>query len=269
MTEPTATLFEEFSGKLRRNSARRDEALEAVDAEYTGALATGTAGEIYPQYLAERQSVISRFQTVATSIHMDYVHRVPPGSPFLPTPPAPSAACPPPRIATPPAVAGSPTERLTDRSGGLRGRKTSLPVIIIGACILALVTIITVSSIASISNPSGISSSSETSSSSGYVSSTRTVLYEVEGTAEAVNITYEKPTGIAQQTDLSVPLTKKGTSQRGIILAMDPGDYVYISAQNQGASGTVTCRITVDGVVISTVTSRGGYTIATCKGTAP
>ncbi|MFC9419921.1 MmpS family transport accessory protein, partial [Bacillus mobilis] len=140
--------------------------------------------------------------------------------------------------------------------------------VIIIACFVALGAVITISSIASSNNATLTSSSSDASStSSDYLSGTRSVLYEVEGTAEAVNITYQKSTGMAQQSDLSVPLTRKGTSQRGITFSMNRGDFVYISAQNQGSSGTVTCRISVDGVVVSTVTSRGGYTIATCDGT--
>lgn len=47
------------------------------------------------------------------------------------------------------------------------------------------------------------------------------------------------------------------------------GDFVYISVQNQQGAGSVTCRITVDGVVVSENTSSGGYTIATCQGDVP
>ena len=45
-----------------------------------------------------------------------------------------------------------------------------------------------------------------------------------------------------------------------------PGEFVYISAQNEGEYGSVTCRITVDGVVVSENTSSGAYGIATCEG---
>jgi hypothetical protein len=90
------------------------------------------------------------------------------------------------------------------------------------------------------------------------------VLYEVEGTASVVAVTIEKPSG-TEQANVSVPLTNKGGT-RGLTLKFERGDFVYISAQNQGESGTVTCRITVDGEVLSENTSSGAYSIASCKG---
>jgi len=67
--------------------------------------------------------------------------------------------------------------------------------------------------------------------------------------------------------------TEGGTSQGAGLLPMTatfanfhPGDFVYVSVQNGQALGSVTCRITVDGVVVSENTSTGGYTIATCQG---
>lgn len=39
-----------------------------------------------------------------------------------------------------------------------------------------------------------------------------------------------------------------------------------LSAQNAG-SGTITCRITVDGTVVSEVTSQGAYAMAMCADT--
>lgn len=47
------------------------------------------------------------------------------------------------------------------------------------------------------------------------------------------------------------------------------GDFVYISVQNQQPAGSVTCRITVDGTVVSENTSTGAYAIATCQGKVP
>ncbi|MGY3379459.1 hypothetical protein ACVWYS_001416 [Arthrobacter sp. TE12231] len=46
---------------------------------------------------------------------------------------------------------------------------------------------------------------------------------------------------------------------------MPRGHFVYLSAQNQSYSGTVTFRVTVDGAVVSTNTSGGGYGIASCS----
>lgn len=96
----------------------------------------------------------------------------------------------------------------------------------------------------------------------------RTVVYEVEGTADSVDITIATPTGIEQKSGLSVPLKRKSDGKRGLQLTFTSGSFVSISAQNQGDFGTVTCRITVDGVVVSENTASGAYTIASCDGRA-
>jgi hypothetical protein len=77
----------------------------------------------------------------------------------------------------------------------------------------------------------------------------------------------ESGTGTVQQNDKAVPLGTKSSGTRGISVTMMRGHFAYLSAQNTGASGTITCRITVDGVVVSTNTSSGAYAIASCKGT--
>ena len=92
------------------------------------------------------------------------------------------------------------------------------------------------------------------------------VLYEVEGTARSVSLTLEAPSGTQQGSNKAVPL--KTDSGNGIRMEFERGAFVYISAQNEGESGTVTCRITVDGEVISENTSSGAYTIASCDGSA-
>lgn len=92
------------------------------------------------------------------------------------------------------------------------------------------------------------------------------VAYFVEGTARTAQITVETPTGI-QQNVVSLPLRNK---QGGLGLHFEflRGEFVYISAQNQGALGTVTCRIEVDGRPVSTNTSSGAYSVVTCDGSA-
>ncbi len=92
------------------------------------------------------------------------------------------------------------------------------------------------------------------------------VEYEVEGSATSVNITMETPSGTSQGSDKAVPL--RTDAGNGITLSFSRGSFVYISAQNQGESGTVTCRITVDGKIISENTSSGAYSIASCDGQA-
>lgn len=99
------------------------------------------------------------------------------------------------------------------------------------------------------------------------ISGPTSVVYEVEGTADSVSITIQTPSGSSQAANRAVPLTSDGSP--GIEIAgFTAGDFVYLSAQNEGEYGTVTCRISVDGDVVSEVTSTGAYTIATCDATA-
>lgn len=87
---------------------------------------------------------------------------------------------------------------------------------------------------------------------------TRQVTYQVTGSARRVAVTYENDQGGTEQRDTAVPFSWTGT--------FAPGDFAYISAQNQGAGGSVTCHILVDGIEWKTSTSRGAYVIATCSG---
>ena len=96
-------------------------------------------------------------------------------------------------------------------------------------------------------------------------STTSDVVYKVTGTAKAVNLTMQSAAGIVQQNNAAVPVRNK-TGSEGLHYTMSPSAFVYVAAQNQGAYGTVTCSIEVDGVVVSTNTSTGGYSIATCQG---
>jgi hypothetical protein len=91
------------------------------------------------------------------------------------------------------------------------------------------------------------------------------VLYEATadtayGSGRTGMVTAQAPGGTTQRTDL-LPIT--GT------FTFHSGDFVYLSVQNQQGLGAVTCRITVDGKVVSENTSTGGYTIATCQGRVP
>ena len=85
------------------------------------------------------------------------------------------------------------------------------------------------------------------------------VKYEVSGTASTVDVTYENSDGgTSQESDVEVPWSYSFTGH--------PGDFVYISAQNQGQTGTVTVTIYNDGDVFKTSTSEGAYVIATASG---
>lgn len=92
------------------------------------------------------------------------------------------------------------------------------------------------------------------------------VLYELDGSAASANITYQTPTGMSQQQGIDVPMTSKSGGPGLEFKGFGYGDFVYFSAQNDGEYGSLTCRITVDGEVISENTSSGGFAIATCEG---
>lgn len=96
-----------------------------------------------------------------------------------------------------------------------------------------------------------------------------TVVYEADGvgTAEG-SITLEAPTG-TQQVKAALPLRTKAGATGLTYPGFKSGAFVYLSVQNQSASGSVTCRILVDGTPISENTSSGGYVIASCQGRVP
>jgi uncharacterized repeat protein (TIGR02543 family) len=85
------------------------------------------------------------------------------------------------------------------------------------------------------------------------------VIYKITGTASRVNVTLSNATGGTEQYT-NVPLPKEYSYDSF------SDDFVYISAQNQGAYGTVTVSIYVNGDLFKTSTSSGAYVIATASG---
>jgi hypothetical protein len=81
--------------------------------------------------------------------------------------------------------------------------------------------------------------------------------YVVSGSAKTVDVTYQDADGDAsQQSGVRVPWS----------LSIGSGsDFLYVSAQNQGDSGTVTCSIRNNGRVIKQSTSSGAYVICTAS----
>lgn len=85
------------------------------------------------------------------------------------------------------------------------------------------------------------------------------VEYKITGSASQVDITYEnEDEGTSQESNVSVPWTYSFKGQ--------PGQFVYVSAQNQGQSGSVTATINTDGEKFKSSTSSGAYVIATASG---
>lgn len=96
------------------------------------------------------------------------------------------------------------------------------------------------------------------------------VVYNVTGSAKVADVTYSTASGdTAQQNGVDVPMVSKTTGRPGIRTTMDSGSYLYISAQNQGQSGDISCSITADGVELAANTSRGAYAIVTCSARVP
>ena len=93
------------------------------------------------------------------------------------------------------------------------------------------------------------------------LSTTQLVFYEITGSAATASLTATTPTGSTQYAEQSVPTTLR--------YLMEPGSFVYVSAQNDGADGDVTCAIRVGATVVSQNTASGGYSIAVCKGSVP
>jgi hypothetical protein len=90
-------------------------------------------------------------------------------------------------------------------------------------------------------------------------STSYTVTYEVTGDgAYSGSMTYENETGGTEQGDYKLPFRK--------VFDMGFGDFAYISAQNNGESGKITCRILIDGIEWKKSTSSGAYAIASCSG---
>ena len=102
---------------------------------------------------------------------------------------------------------------------------------------------------------------STSSSTSDYSApTTYSVIYKITGTASRASLTYENEQGGTEQTVVKIPWQKSMTVTRGAFL--------YLSAQNEGERGSVTCEIWVDNVKWKESTSSGAYVIASCSGSA-
>lgn len=89
----------------------------------------------------------------------------------------------------------------------------------------------------------------------------RTIVYHVTGLAKSAIVTYTNEQGGTEQQTVPLPWKR--------IYYMLPGEFAYISAQNQSDKGSVTCSIELDGTTVKESTSSGAYVIATCSGKIP
>lgn len=238
---------------------------EALDRKYLLQQESYTGDQspaaLYSQYLRQRDVDRIAWLRDLSAAGQEYTATT--GEKKLPTPgwsPAPTSPLPGPGQPTPP----SPQESKAKTHESESPESSSHWPAWAGAGLIALVGWFMVSSI--------VDSNNQTRAAGEAIayaqSSTVEVLYEVEGSATSANLTMASATGTVQFNGKLVPLQNKTTGKRGLTTTMSRGDFVYISAQNKGSSGTITCRITADGVVVSTNTSSGGYAIASCNGRA-
>ncbi|MFD4405074.1 MmpS family transport accessory protein [Nocardia sp. NPDC058499] len=88
------------------------------------------------------------------------------------------------------------------------------------------------------------------------------VTYEVRGTGSEAAVTYlGQDQGMAQETGVSLPWSK-------VVPVRDWDRIVSMTAANGPAGGDITCRILVDGRVMTEQTSSGPYASASCSGDA-
>lgn len=101
-------------------------------------------------------------------------------------------------------------------------------------------------------------------------STTHTVVYQADGDGtKTASYTLESADGGTVQGDIDLPMTNQAGGVGLTFAGFRPGAFVYLSIQNKEGSGAVTCRILVDGKVVSENTSNGAYVIAGCKGSVP
>jgi hypothetical protein len=94
-----------------------------------------------------------------------------------------------------------------------------------------------------------------------------TIEFRLVGSATWADVTIETPNG-TEQFSPDIPMKRK-TGEPGLELQFEEGDFVYISAQNNEATGDITCSIFAsDGAVIARNTTSAAYGVVTCEGTA-
>lgn len=88
------------------------------------------------------------------------------------------------------------------------------------------------------------------------------VTYKVTGTARRASLMYYNSSGGSEQRTVRLPWQMTFGPE-------ESEQFLYISAQNEGDSGTITCEILVNGHRVKRSTSSGAYVIATCDATGP
>ena len=90
------------------------------------------------------------------------------------------------------------------------------------------------------------------------------LVYEVGGTARFANVTYATPSGTSQ-TFIEVPMRNTAGDLGVTFRGRGIPHFAYVSAQNDGETGTIACKITLNGVTIAENTSSGAYAVVSCS----
>jgi hypothetical protein len=89
-----------------------------------------------------------------------------------------------------------------------------------------------------------------------------TVRYEVDGTVAPVRVTYRNATGaMEEKAGITPPWSLEFSAE-----TLDP---LHVRVFNPNESGTVRCRILIDGEVFQEGESTGRLTTASCAGLVP
>jgi hypothetical protein len=124
---------------------------------------------------------------------------------------------------------------------------------------LGLVVLVAIIIVIVVATNSGGGSNGGSTGGSSPAAGGHTVVYSVSGTATSVSVDYVKDDNLGQaQQDVKVPWHTGVDMGNNLVGAQ-------LIVQNKGASGSVTCKITDNGKVVSTTTSSGAYVIATCS----
>lgn len=83
------------------------------------------------------------------------------------------------------------------------------------------------------------------------------VTYEVTGTGSASTITFSRGTAVTRLSDTELPWTQASPTAEG------PAEYTLTAA---GGSGEMSCKISVDGAVVSEEKSDGDLAAVSCSG---
>lgn len=149
---------------------------------------------------------------------------------------------------------------MSDKQHDKWNRMPSGLIFFIVMLVLAVVVFLIVGSSPKKDNPAFIFSPSEDEAPS--CESVKYQVYVTSGHVSAIDVTLSNATGDTEQGQFSLPLTKTYRMCDSFM------NFKYISSQivePTSGAGSIECKITVDGVVVSTAKASGFPSIAGCS----